>query len=228
MADTSTISDVPSIAFAEAPIVSTDEMRGIERRALNELRLSQLQMMELAGAQVARLAMWREPDRIAVLAGKGGNGGDALVAARRLHGWGLAVDVFLSRPAEHFGAVVGHQYDLLNGLGLRLQHDLPLNLEGYDLIIDGLIGRGLNGPLSEMDHDLISMANASGAWRLAVDLPTGNSFQADATLCLGALKTGVVPHASPYGTVYLADIGLPPRLLKTDVFAKGDLLAVTT
>ena len=106
------------------PWVTTDQMVEVDRVMVEEFRIRLIQMMENAGRNLAHLARERflEGDprgrRVAVLAGSGGNGGGASTAARRLHGWGAEVEVFLSVPEHGLGRIPAHQLDIVHRIGI--------------------------------------------------------------------------------------------------------------
>jgi len=101
------------------------------------------------------------------------------------------------------------------------------NLRDYDLLIDGLIGYGLEGNPREKIAVMIKDANASGRPILALDLPSGMNattgeaydpcIKAIATITLALPKTGfLTPGASPYiGSLYLADISIPQKVYQS-------------
>ena len=96
----------------DIPYVTTDQMIEVDRAMIEDCKIELIQMMENAGRNLASLARERflggDPigKRVVVLAGTGGNGGGALVAARRLHNWGVHVRVFLTKPAADFAPVI--------------------------------------------------------------------------------------------------------------------------
>ncbi len=103
----------------DVPFLTSAQMVEVDRLMIEDFRIELIQMMENAGRNLAYLARRRFLDgdpvgrRVTVLAGTGGNGGGALVAARRLHNWGAAVRVCLSRGPEQFTQVPRHQLDVL-------------------------------------------------------------------------------------------------------------------
>jgi NAD(P)H-hydrate epimerase len=213
------------------PRVNTQQMIEIDRAMIRDFRIELIQMMETAGRQLAHLARERflagdpRQKRVIVLAGTGGNGGGALVAARWLHNWGALVHVFTAKPAEKFAAVSAHQLDILRRMNLTIAPPemLPL-VEPPPLIVDGLIGYGLQGEPRGTTADLIRWANAQAAPILALDVPSGvettmgmifePAIRATATMTLALPKEGFyAPRAEPYvGELYVADIGVPPAL----------------
>ena len=208
--------------------------------------------MENAGRNLAHLARLRFFDgdaqgrRVVVLAGSGGNGGGALVSARRLANYGAAVTVFTSRKAGDIRGVPAQQLNILRNMGLPVaEAELPEQYSGApDLIIDGLIGYSLRGAPQGQTAELIRWANSSPAPVLALDAPSGvdttsgtrykPAIQATATMTLALPKAGLLDEAvqETVGELYLADISVPPALysrppLNLDVgplFARSDLL----
>ncbi len=235
------------------PAVTPARMAAVDRAAV-ALGLDVLQLMELAGRTVAVAARAMLPGgdpagaRLLVLAGPGGNGGDGLVAARLLHGWGARPSVWLSRRGEEIGGAAGHQLAILRNLPIPVQEppagdDAPA-LPDADLVIDALLGFGLGGPPAGAAASLIRAANAHPAPTLAVDLPsgldgaTGEPYEpcivADRTLTLALPKTGLLaPAARPVaGSLAVADIGMPAEafaaigLAVGPIFRRGEVVEV--
>ena len=199
---------------------------------MEDYRIDLVRMMENAGRCLAFLARDRFLDgspvgkRVTVLAGSGGNGGGALVAARRLHNWGAGVQVLLAQTAEKMTPVPGHQLDILNRMALDIiaEPAVPPSGDAPAVIIDGLIGYSLKGAPYGITRDLIEWANEQSAPILALDTPSGidtatgtvfdPAIQAMATMTLGLPKEGLrtADAAACVGELYLADISVPPSL----------------
>ena len=139
---------------------------------------------------------------VVVLSGSGGNGGGGLVAARRLHGWGMRVEVFLSTMEERLGEVPAHQLGILRKMGVSInQFETDTSLPPAGLIIDSLIGYSLGGPPRGASADMIRAANSHAAPVLSLDVPSGidassgevhePSISSVATLTLALPKTGL-------------------------------------
>ena len=113
---------IEAIDFS-VPWLTTEQMVEVDRLMIEDLGIELIQMMENAGRNLASLARERflagDPNgkTVVVLAGTGGNGGGALVCARRLVGWGARVEVVLSRSSEAFGSVPGRQLLILPKMG---------------------------------------------------------------------------------------------------------------
>jgi NAD(P)H-hydrate epimerase len=213
----------------ELPYLTTEQMREVDRLMVEKYGIELVQMMENAGRHLAALARDRfldgDPtDRdVVFLAGRGGNGGGGLVAARRLHSWGGHVRVLLSSPPREYGGVPAHQLAILRELDIRCEHQNdPPPISGADLVIDALIGYSLRGDPRGAAASLIRRANESSTPVLSLDLPSGldattgeqrnPTVRAAATLTLALPKTGLRDAAGCAGELYLADIGVPPEL----------------
>jgi len=230
-------------------------MSHVDRIMTLELGIDVLQLMELAGQAVAVWARERflqgdaRDTRVWILAGSGGNGGDGMVAARLLHAWGAKAAVWLSHDPITLRGAAAHQALSLAALGLPpvqpMADDRPLMLPAADLIIDGLLGFGLQGPPTGAAARLIAAANTHPAPILAIDLPSGLNgltgepydpcIRAAATLTLALPKTGLFAVAArPFvGELAVADIGIPPAVyarLGVDVgtlFSERSIVRVT-
>lgn len=233
------------------PYVNTRQMIEVDRAMIEVYHIELIQMMENAGRNLAHLARVRFLDgdprgkRVVVLAGSGGNGGGALVGARRLHNYGAEVQVYISRPAGHFAPVPAHQLDILVRMGVPIAPAETLTETGNpDLIIDGLIGYSLKGPPRGEAATMIRWANAQGAPILALDAPSGvdttsgavfdPAIRATATMTLALPKAGLLAPGveRQVGELYLADISVPPSLYAAPalgikvgpLFARSDIL----
>jgi len=236
---------MPSTDDKDIPYVTTAQMIEVDRAMVEDYRIELLQMMENAGRHLAHLARQRffggDPrgKRVAVLAGAGGNGGGALVAARRLHTWGAEVHIFLGKPAETMAPAPAHQLDILRRMAAPLAPFGAIPDSGFDLVLDGLIGYSLRGTPHGEAATLIRWANRQDAPILSLDAPSGvdagsgrvydPAIRASATLTLALPKRGFrEPATKPYlGELYLGDIGVPPSLYATSTlgFRVGTLFA---
>jgi NAD(P)H-hydrate epimerase len=204
--------------FAERDVIEASRMRAVDRNAV-ALGLSSVQMMESAGAALARAALDERPSRVLVMAGRGNNGGDGLVAARHLAGSVETTVLAVDGPTTHSTAT---QAALLSHTGVPVHRlrcpaeleQLAHHFDGADLVIDALLGIGAVPPLREPIASMIALANAGPARILAADLPTPGC-RADRVLAFHRAKA---PGAE------VAGIGIP---LEAEVFAgPGDLLAL--
>ena len=196
--------------------------------AAAECGVSTLQLMEIAGWQVARCA-WRHlggPAGVGVVAGYGNNGGDGLVAARHLATWGCAVRVLVLGDEERVVGVVREHVISARLCGIDVTVDAdPAAVRGVtagaDLVIDAILGTGLRSAPREPQSSGIRALNDSGIPILSVDVPsgldatTGDAFdptvRAALTCTLAAMKHGLRLGDAPLhaGAVWVADIGMP-------------------
>ncbi len=234
------------------PTVTRDQMVEVDRSMIEDFGIELLQMMENAGRHLAQLARDRflvgdaRGKEVAVLAGTGGNGGGALVAARRLHDWGANVEVALMRPVDAYDGVPAHQLHIAQKMGIRfvVAKDAPLG-DGPELILDGMVGYSLRGRPRGVIADTVRWAKAQPAPVLALDIPTGLdattgetsplTVKATATMTLALPKAGLaVPGAEEFtGQLYLADIGVPDAVYRRlgveagPIFFGSDLLRLS-
>ena len=224
------MADFPSVSMP--PVLSSQDMLAVDRAMIEDYGIELIQMMENAGRSLAHLlrARFFEGDprgrRVTIFAGSGGNGGGALVAARRLSSWGAHVTVRLSVPEAQLQPEPAHQLAILRRMDVPISAEAAdLSLDGdTDALIDGLIGYRLAGPPRGAAAQLISRANAHPADVLALDVPSGldasdgtvhqPAIEATATLTLALPKHGLLVESARenVGDLYLADIGVPPEL----------------
>ncbi len=226
--------------------LTAEEMREVDRIAIEDFGIDVLSLMENAGLATATLARRMlgghvSGRRITCLVGKGNNGGDGLVAARHLHNWGGAVKVVLCER-EELAPIPMKQLEAAERMGLAVRAGVPGN-DDSDLLVDALLGYNSRGDPREPVAGLIRDANASGAPILAVDIPSGLEtttgegndpcIVAEATLTLGFLKTGFLnPKSERYvGKLYVGDVSIPPELYRrysqdVDLFKLNSIVRV--
>ncbi len=239
------------IYTGEIPYLTTEQMVEVDRAMMHDYKIELIQMMENAGRNLAHLARSRFLDsdprgkKIVVMAGAGGNGGGALVCARRLHNYGAQVKVFTTKTGEDFAPVPAQQLDILRRMQVSVTLAGPLNSEKrLVLIVDGLIGYSLKGAPRGTAGDLIRWANAQATPILSLDAPSGidtttgtvfdPAIKAAATMTLALPKEGLrTPGVGDQlGELYLADISVPPSLYAEPalaievghIFAQSDII----
>lgn len=172
-------------------ITTAAEMSAIDRATSREHGVHSLALMENAGTAVANFALqqWPAANRITVVCGRGNNGGDGFVAARRLHGAGKVVEVLLLGPME---GLKPDAANMLARLPLRpivltnaedVSREYARSLAGADLVVDAIFGTGYKScedasPTQKLAEAAIKAINAASAPVLSVDLPSG--WDADA------------------------------------------------
>ncbi|MFT4737446.1 MAG: NAD(P)H-hydrate epimerase [Cyclobacteriaceae bacterium] len=230
------------------PLLSTEQMIEVDRLMMDEYQIDLIQMMENAGRCLASLANARfltniRAAKVIVLAGSGGNGGGAMVCARRLACWGHEVSVIVT-DSDRMKPIPKHQMQILEKMGISVSSVADFTGDGFDLIIDGIIGYSLKGHprgsarkmiewANEQDIPILSLDTPSG-----IDLTSGTIFQpaimASATLTLALPKKGLYEKNVLIlrGELYLGDISVPPSLyaahslgLTVDpIFSESDIL----
>jgi len=192
----------------------------LDRYTIKELGVDLKQLMEIAGMRSAEAAakLFGRQQKIAVLAGPGGNGGDALVCAKWLKLWGYDPKVLLSHPLEKLKPITRDQLSIWEAYGGTVVDDPPSDTEG---IVDGLLGYSLEGAPRGRSAELIQWANGTGVPILALDIPSGMDattgeardpcIKAKHTVVYGVMKQGLTTKNAPEyaGEIELIDIGFP-------------------
>jgi len=206
------------------PAITAEQMRAVDRIAVEDFGLGVLQMMENAGRNLAGNVMellGGAEGRVVILAGAGGNGGGGIACARHLHNRGFAISIVLDRDPTVLSGAPAAQLAILTASGLRPAAPASAAelVERADLVVDALIGYSLRGAPRGRVAELIELCNASAKRALALDVPSGldaTSGEApgvvvrpERTLTLALPKTGL---ARLPGDLYLADIGIPPEV----------------
>jgi len=207
-----------------------------------------LQMMENAGYQIASLIRKKySPRNVLVLAGKGNNGGDALVVGRRLADWGFNVRFIFAESPVRFKNESKHQIAILQSMRADMKFfDTGKNKPDFDwanIIVDGLLGYNVKGNPKLGYKELIELANSSGKDIIAIDAPSGLNvttgepyepcIKAKYTVTLALPKIGLARNKQ-VGDLFLADIGVPSRVYQelglniNDIFQKASLIEIKT
>ncbi len=220
-----------------------EQVRSMDRRASERFGVTGLQLMENAGARVAAAAvrMRRGDGPVLILAGKGNNGGDGLVAGRHLQTEGVPVVVALVCREDEVSGDARVNLDIARRCGLDLRvvaEESGLGALGAlrpSLVIDALLGTGVHGAPRGVTAAAIRLVGEFSAPVLAVDVPSGldadsgraegDCVRADRTVTMGCLKPGLVqyPGRTLAGEVEVAAIGWPLAAIE----AEGLRLAVT-
>lgn len=191
--------------------ISPDEMRAVDANC-TYFGLIPLQLMENAGAALAQEARKRARGRkIAVVAGRGNNGGDAFVAARHLADFEVTV-FLLGRSKEISTEEARQNWEILERLNLDLREvrdpgDLD-SLSSYDLILDAVFGTGVRGRVRGLEAEAIDAINSSKRRVISVDVPSG--LGTDKVVDPEVTVTFHRPKDDTPGEVVVAGIGIPP------------------
>ncbi len=221
-------------------IVTADEMKALDRAAIEDYGISGLVLMENAGRQtveVIRRVLGEVRGRvITIFIGKGNNGGDGLVIARHLLNMGAEVKVL---SIVNTGEISGDAainldiwrkmdqkvYSVHQGDGINI---VKLAIMNTDLIVDAIYGTGFRGKMWEKVGRVIDVLNNSGKPIVAVDVPSGLEaatgrvrgpcIRARHTVTFGLPKVGLFlePGADYAGEITVADISLPGVLVEKE------------
>jgi NAD(P)H-hydrate epimerase len=233
-------------------------MKIIEGTSTSKYKIPSILLMENAGARVAEVVikyleeLGKEvsESKVVVLSGVGNNGGDGAVAARHIHNLGAQAELVLTRdlnkifsdgtvniedsPAGGLGEDTTVNLKILKHMNLPVhvvtQHDLFHRFfVGCDLIVDALLGTGLNndrGKIKSPTFDLIMAVNELDIPVVAVDVPSGLDcntgdlvgigIQASKTVTFALPKKGFFKSVGPAycGEIIVADIGIPRQLIE--------------
>jgi len=218
-------------------ILNATQMREADRRTIEEIGIPSLVLMENAGRQVvaALEAHFEDLDarRVAVLAGRGNNGGDGFVVARTLLGRGVDVSVFVIGALADLKGDARVNLEILGRLGLTVveigdeqQWELHSSeIAASDLIVDAIFGTGLTTPIAGTLETIVADLNGMGIPIVSIDLPSGlsadthhpigDSVRATLTVALAAPKLPLLlpPAAARAGELVIADIGIPEAVI---------------
>lgn len=215
-------------------VVTAAEMREIDRLTTEQYGVPSLTLMENAGTAVAEFARKHFQFKTAcVVCGKGNNGGDGFVAARKLHEAGRQVSVIvLAKAAEDLRGDAAEMFKKLPLVPLWVSEEEHFSKADVqqafqaELIVDAILGTGFKPPIKGIAERAVKLINAAPAWVLAVDLPSGvdadsneppgpssNFVHADAVISFTALKPALAFANLTEGPVAIAQIGSPEELI---------------
>lgn len=215
-------------------VVTSEEMRELDRVAIEEYRIPSIVLMENAGARAAEIIARRYDELgyasdILIFAGKGKNGGDALVVARHLQSMGKPIQLFLLHSIDVYQKEAGGNLEIL--LKEKVRPVVLENISGLEeylasgpgpyLAVDGLLGTGFKGSIVGLYADVVDEINTSVDFVISLDIPTGvdgttgqaigSAVHADQTIAFGFAKLGhyIAPGALFRGELKVVDISLP-------------------
>jgi NAD(P)H-hydrate epimerase len=218
-------------------VLNSKQMREADRRTIEDVGIPSIVLMENAGRQVVAAMESAFADlasmRVAVLCGRGNNGGDGFVVARTLAERSVDVGVYLVGSAADVTGDARVNLDVLRQVGIDIVEvaDAPAwelhgtDVLGSDVVVDALFGTGLNAPLSGFVETLVADLNSSTRPVVAIDLPSGlgadsadipgPAVSATMTVTLGAPKLPLVlpPAERLAGNLVIADIGIPASII---------------
>ncbi|MCK4903193.1 MAG: NAD(P)H-hydrate epimerase [Candidatus Marinimicrobia bacterium] len=236
------------------PSISTEQMRKVDDLMINKYGIELIQMMENAGANLAKLTInlmdnnfeIPNPKNVIVACGLGNNGGGGMVAARHLSNHGFNITVVLTGAEAKLKSIPLKQWNILKKLPVRMiianSSDTLGVFNDTDLIIDAIIGYGMHGELKGIPaHVIHEILNSQNQNVLSLDAPSGLNtttgdfneklcIRAYATMTLALPKMGLVQDNAKecVGELYVADIGVPPDLYKEVGYESQYLFADTS
>ncbi len=207
--------------------ISVEQMMQIENNG-HQMGFLKKFMMENAGAAAVKNLIKKFDDiskkNVVVFAGLGNNGGDALVMARHLSGYGASVIVVLLGKSEKIKTEESQwNWKLLEKMSsVKLISGTSSNFDyKADIIIDGILGTGISGEIREPYSSAINFINSSDSFKFAVDVPsgldpdTGNTanivVKADLTVTFHKMKKGMPKSNDLCGEIIVEKIGIPPE-----------------
>ena len=218
-------------------VLDTEQMREADRRTIEDIGIPSIVLMENAGRQaVAAMEAAYEDlgsSRVAVICGRGNNGGDGFVIARTLVQRGVETAVFLLGSVADVRGDARTNLEILGRIGMTVveitnaqEWELHFSeLSDVDVIVDAILGTGFHGKLTGLFETVVADLNSLGVPIVAIDLPTGVSadtasldgpaVEASMTVTLAAPKIPLIlpPADSHAGDLVIADIGIPLPLL---------------
>jgi NAD(P)H-hydrate epimerase len=219
-------------------VVTAREMQELDRRAAAEYGIPSLLLMENAGAETVREMLAAFPavlrSRVAILCGRGNNGGDGFVVARHLLDRKARVETFLLARRGEVTGDARVNLEILEKMGAAPVEvtgagDMAALLErvaSADVVVDALLGTGARGPAKGHLAEAIELVNRAGRPVVAVDIPSGltaddpeppgPAVRAVLTVTFALPKRSLLlyPAAGYAGTVRVVDIGIPPALCR--------------
>ena len=223
-------------ADSKSVVMSRDEVRAVDRWAIETVGIPGVVLMENAGRSCAEFIKEKLAGtikhKICIFCGTGNNGGDGYVIARHLLNSGFEVVVVVCGQRGRIKGDAKINLDILERMGQVVEvlspgdRDIRSRVgdlaEGADILVDGLFGTGLSGRLSAEYVELIESINAQGVAIVAVDIPSGldcdtseplgTAIRASYTVTFVAVKKGFTNgRAAEYtGEIYVASIGVEP------------------
>jgi len=205
-------------------LVNAKEMKAIDKRSIDGYGIPSLVLMERAALEVAKEAekALKPGGTVCAVCGLGNNGADGVAAARMLFLHGYAVSILLPGMEGKKSPEMEVQLSIAGKLGIPVYGVEDFIPGKYDLVLDAVFGIGLSRPVEGRYKELIDFITESGAFVVAVDMPSGISsdtgkvmgcaVKADVTVTFGEKKLGqaLFPGREACGRLEVADIGFVP------------------
>ena len=223
-------------------VATAEQMQELDRKAIETYRIPGIVLMENAGRGAAEVITSAFPDllkrKVAIIAGKGNNGGDGFVIGRYFLNRGIPVKAFLLADPK----VLRGDAEIAFQIFLRMKGEvIPIpsskdyqkvkrDLEKFDLLIDSIFGTGLDAEVRGYYREVIDHLNTLQKPIVAVDIPSGldantgrplgTAIRASLTVTFGLPKVGqlISPGTDYVGTMKIIDIGIPRKLVEEEKF----------
>lgn len=208
----------------------------LDSLAIDTCRIPGIVLMENAGRKAAEVIQslikdngWR---KIALVCGKGNNGGDGFVVARHLFNWGVDIRVFALSDEQGLTDDSRTNLRICNAMKAPVDRVLNLtileeNLKTYDMVVDAVLGTGVEGKIRGTSEGAVRAIQNASKPVVSLDIPSGLDantgrvlgicVRADYTLTFAAPKQGFLKETGPEtcGEIHLIDIGIPRMLYST-------------
>lgn len=223
-------------------VLTGEEMRGVDRTAIQDLGIPGPVLMENAGVQVIKAIQESlgaiHNKYIAIFIGRGNNGGDGFVIARHINNLGGHARIYLLSHPDTIEGDAKVNLDIVSKMNIEIIpiyneeniEQIEQELLGFDMIIDAILGTGIKGTVKGHFAAVIEMINKTPRFVIAVDIPSGLStdtgqicgccIHAQKTVTFARPKLGLLlyPGANYVGELIIADIGIPPAIEENEQF----------
>ncbi len=220
-------------------VFTSEQMREADLKSIERLNGNGFLLMEHASAACVRQLFERfgpglRKMQVVVLAGLGNNGGDGMAIARQLASRTVSVSVIVLGDMDKMSIDASYQRDLLKNYKIRLVNEMgrlssesEAEIRGADLVVDAMLGTGLNSSPRGIYEDAISVLNECGGFIFSVDVPSGldsdvgvppgEAVRANLTVTFGKLKRCHVlsPSCLNCGEIVLDDISIPEDVFES-------------
>ncbi|HUL38029.1 MAG TPA: NAD(P)H-hydrate epimerase, partial [Thermodesulfobacteriota bacterium] len=221
-------------------VATAEQMQELDRKAIETYRIPGVVLMENAGRGAAELICNTFPDidkkKIAIVAGKGNNGGDGFVIARYLLNQGISVRVYLLTDPKglrgdgetNFNIFHRMKGEVISVPSSKDYQKIKRDLEKFDILVDGIFGTGLDAEVRGYYREVIDHLNMLQRPIVAIDIPSGldadtgkplgTAIRASLTVTFGLPKIGLLisPGLDYAGKVKVIDIGIPKKLVEEE------------
>lgn len=208
----------------------TQNMKNIDKRALDKYGISGLILMEHAAEAIYRFIESKSFKKIAVVCGTGNNGGDGFALSRLLAVNGYEIRAVLVGKKEKISGDCQVNYNILCNMGIAVEDvsNLKEIVRECDAVVDGILGTGFKGELRNGYDKIVECINNNGKYIISIDIPSGinadnghsgaHYIKADSTITFGCLKYGLLLGNGRVaaGNVIVNNISLPRECIELE------------